>query len=136
MGVPKAHFVHRSRGGDQQEASTRDIPRTFITRQRTVRQTLKNGRVEGNLWQTWTKSKSREDGQRKKYIDIKISRYKTGWEETDPTRQLWVERLAGTVAWRRKFTGEYQLTSCVAPAYLYGLEKNNKRNCKFARINL
>ena len=107
------------------------------------------GRVKGNLWQTWTKSKSREDGGALGRASEKRSRYKTGWEETEP-RQLCISGWSGlwgqrhghrnsqentswTSAWRKvegvvgdrhisqKLKG-MMLGSCITPAHLYDLE--------------
>ena len=44
--------------------------------------------MEGNLWQTWTETKSTVDGGALGRVVEKISRYQTGWEETEPTRQV------------------------------------------------
>ena len=49
--------------------------------------------MEGNIWQTWIESKSREDRCVLGRAAEKRSRYKTGWEETEPTRHhlyIWI----------------------------------------------
>ena len=51
--------------------------------------------MEGNVWQTWTERKSREDGGALGRIVEKISKYQTGWEETEPKRQVYISGYSG-----------------------------------------
>ena len=72
----RATVVIRSNGGYQQESNyERHSPQVDILEGRSSRTV---GRVEGNLWHTWTESKSREDGGALGRAAENRSRYKTG----------------------------------------------------------
>ena len=75
------------------KASTSDILRKLLYVDNLA--VVAVGRLEGNLWQTWIKSKCREDAGALGRAAEKRYRNKTGGKETEPARQLCISKWSG-----------------------------------------